>query len=84
MRNVAFRFALPRAIRDATHPAEASKATPGTHNQGIAADIAVSNGVERMNVVHWALKMNFGGIGVAKGFVHVDDRKTTPVMWTYS
>jgi hypothetical protein len=45
---------------------------------------AVSNGVERMNIVHWALKMNFGGIGVAKGFVHVDDRKTTPVMWTYS
>jgi hypothetical protein len=37
-----------------------------------------------MNIVHWALKMNFGGIGVAKGFVHVDDRKTTPVMWTYS
>ena len=79
-----FPFRITSGYRDATHPAEASKATPGTHNQGIAADIAVSNGVERMNLVHNALKMNFGGIGVAKGFVHVDDRKTTPVMWTYS
>jgi hypothetical protein len=37
-----------------------------------------------MNIVHQALKLDFGGIGVAKTFVHVDTRKTTPVMWTYS
>ena len=28
-------------------------------------------------------KVNFGGIGVAKTFVHVDIRTTGPVMWTY-
>jgi hypothetical protein len=37
-----------------------------------------------MNIVHEALKLGFGGIGVAKSFIHIDDRKTTPVMWTYS
>jgi len=37
-----------------------------------------------MNIVHEALKMNaFNGIGVGKNFVHLDTRKTTPVMWTY-
>ena len=80
---VGFPFVITSGYRDATHPAEARKETPGTHNQGIAADIKVSNGFERMNIVHEAIKMGFS-IGVARTFVHVDDRKTTPVMWTYS
>lgn len=80
-----FPFRITSGYRDATHPAEARKAEPGTgtHCQGLAADIAVSNGFERMNIVHEAIKMGFS-IGVARTFVHVDDRKTTPVMWTYS
>jgi uncharacterized protein YcbK (DUF882 family) len=83
---VGFPFRITSGYRDATHPAEARKAEPGTgyHCQGLAADIAVSNGFERMNIVHEALKLGFGGIGVARTFIHVDDRKTTPVMWTYS
>ena len=82
---VGFPFIITSGYRDATHPAEARKADPGTgtHCHGIAADIAVSNGFERMNIVHEAIKMGFS-IGVARTFVHVDDRKTTPVMWTYS
>ena len=81
---VGFPFRITSGYRDATHPAEARKKEPGTgtHCQGIAADIAVSNGFERMNLVHEAIKMGFS-IGVAKTFVHVDSRKTTPVMWTY-
>ena len=80
-----FPFRITSGWRDATHPAEARKAEPGTgyHCQGLAADIAVSNGFERMNIVHEALKMGFSGIGVGKNFVHLDTRKTTPVMWTY-
>ncbi len=80
-----FPFRITSGWRDATHPSEVRKAEPGTgtHCQGIAADIAVSNGFERMNIVHEAIKMGFS-IGVARTFVHVDDRKTTPVMWTYS
>ena len=83
--NCGFPFRITSGWRDATHPAEARKAEPGTgtHCQGLAADIAVSNGFERMNIVHEAIKMGFS-IGVARTFVHVDDRKTTPVMWTYS
>lgn len=79
-----FPFTITSGYRDESHPNEARKKIPGTHNQGIAADIAISNGTERINIVHQALKMGFGGIGVAKTFVHVDTRTTTPVMWTYS
>ena len=57
---------------------------PGTHTRGIAADIAVSDGFQRMNIVHEALKMGvFTGIGVHKDFIHLDMREGTPVMWTY-
>lgn len=82
---VGFPFIITSGYRDATHPSEVVKAAPGTgtHCQGIAADIAVSNGVERMNIVHEALKMGFS-IGVARTFIHVDARTTTPVLWTYA
>ena len=78
-----FPFRITSGYRDVTHPAEARKEKGGTHTQGIAADIAVSNGVDRMKIVKEALGMGFGGIGVARTFVHVDMRATTPVMWTY-
>ena len=80
-----FPFRITSGYRDASHPSEVVKAAPGTgtHCQGIAADIAVSNGVERMNIVHEALKMGFS-IGIARTFIHVDARTTTPVLWTYA
>ena len=79
-----FSFVITSGYRSKSHTAERSKEKGGTHTQGIAADIQVSNGFERMNIVHEALKMGFGGIGVAKTFVHVDMRSSTPVMWTYN
>jgi hypothetical protein len=36
-----------------------------------------------MAVVEHAVKLGFTGIGVAKSFVHVDIRETTPVLWCY-
>jgi hypothetical protein len=30
-----------------------------------------------------ALKMQFNGIGVNKGSLHLDDRDAHPVMWGY-
>jgi len=79
----AFPFRITSGYRDITHPSERHKEKGGTHTQGIAADIAVSNAIERMTIVKKALEMGFTGIGVASSFVHVDMRTTTPVMWTY-
>ena len=69
--------------RSRKHSIEKEKNTPGTHAQGIACDIKVNGGVERFRIVEEALKMGFNGIGIAKNFVHVDLRKTTPVLWCY-
>jgi CRISPR/Cas system type I-B associated protein Csh2 (Cas7 group RAMP superfamily) len=79
-----FPFYLSSGYRDPLgHPIEANKPKAGTHGQGIAADVRVNNGAERYKIVSEAMKMGFTGIGIAKTFVHVDDRKTTPVVWSY-
>ena len=78
-----FPFVITSGYRSERHPIEAEKAKPGTHTQGIAADIKVADGVQRLAIVANAIDLGFSGIGVAKHFVHVDIRGTTPVMWAY-
>jgi uncharacterized protein YcbK (DUF882 family) len=78
-----FPFTVTSGYRDPSHPNERSKSIGGTHTLGIASDIAVSGGVQRLRIVQEALRLGFTGIGVAKGFVHVDTRNTVPVLWCY-
>ena len=81
--NCDFPFVITSGYRSPNHSIEAKKEKVGTHAQGIAADIKVSGGAERMIIIREALKLGFTGIGVAKTFIHVDTRKTTPVIWIY-
>ena len=63
---------------------EKAKKIGGTHTRGIAADIYVNGGRQRMQIVRHACAMGFVGIGVAKAFVHVDMRDDfKPVLWCY-
>lgn len=78
-----FPFIIVSGYRSPNHSIEKKKAVPGTHSQGIAADILVRNGIERRKVVKEAIRLGFNGVGVAKTFVHVDTRKTDPVLWQY-
>lgn len=78
-----FPFRITSGYRSPSHSIEARKATPGTHAQGIACDIYVSGGSQRHTIIKEAMRLGFTGIGVAKTFIHVDIRKTTPVAWQY-
>ena len=78
-----FPFIITSGYRDKTHSIEARKAKVGTHAQGIASDIRINNGNEAYEIIKNAQSMGFNGIGVAKTFIHVDTRKTMPVIWTY-
>lgn len=78
-----FPFIVTSGYRDPSHPAEARKSKGGIHTQGMAADIAVSNGVQRALIVRYAIELGFNGIGVAKNFIHVDTREYPLVIWTY-
>lgn len=78
-----FPFVITSGYRSATHPQEVKKDKPGTHSQGIAADIKITNGSARYTIIERALELGFTGIGIADTFVHVDTRGTPPVIWTY-
>ena len=78
-----FPFIITSGYRSKTHSLEAKKKRPGMHSYGIAADIKVSGGSDRMLVVAKAIQHGFNGIGIAKTFVHVDKRQSASVMWVY-
>ena len=82
-----FPFVITSGYRSPKHPIESRKEKAGTHAQGIAADIKVTDGIQRFKIVEEAIKMGFSGVGVASSFVHVDirdlDGNESPVMWTY-
>ena len=78
-----FPFVITSGYRDPTHSIEAAKPKPGTHAQGIAADIQVVDSVQRHTLLTNAFLLGFSGIGVDKSFIHVDIRDTQPVTWVY-
>lgn len=79
-----FPFRITSGYRSRNHSVEVKKpGGGGQHTTGFASDIAVNGGHQRFIIVSNALKLGFSGVGVAKGFVHVDMRQTTPVIWTY-
>jgi len=79
-----FPFKITSGYRSPKHSIEAAKPNGGgQHTTGFAADIAISNGAQRFIIVSKALELGMSGVGIAKTFVHVDMRQTTPVIWTY-
>jgi uncharacterized protein YcbK (DUF882 family) len=80
-----FPFNITSGYRSPEHSVERSKTTKGgTHTLGIACDIYVTGGRQRMQIVKQAAAMGFNGIGVAKHFVHVDTRDGgKSVLWCY-
>jgi zinc D-Ala-D-Ala carboxypeptidase len=78
-----FPFVITSGYRSPDHPLEAVKEIPGTHAQGIAADIKITNSAQRYSIIKAALEHGFTGLGVAGDFIHVDTRGTVPVIWTY-
>ena len=82
---------ITSGFRDATHPIEAKKNTPGAHTTGQAADIAVSR-EDAFHLLSLALSKGFTGIGIQqKGsgrFIHLDTLKNSPerprpTIWSY-
>ena len=77
-----FPFIVTSGFRSESHSAEKRKSKGGTHTMGIAADIRVSGGAQRMAIVKHASALGMS-VGVAKTFVHVDTRKSEQMCWCY-
>jgi zinc D-Ala-D-Ala carboxypeptidase len=60
----------------------------GPHTTGRAVDIRVTHAKARYQLIALAIDCGFTGIGVGKGFVHLDDIRDNPdiprpAVWTY-
>ena len=77
-------FKITSGYRTEVHNAKVGGVSNSSHLRGYAADIAVSGGGERWVIIDSLIKAGFNRIGVAKGFIHVDnDPDKTPAIWTY-
>ena len=74
---------ITSGYRATTHPEELKKGSPGAHSHGRAVDIAMP--VYAFELVAIALKLGIIGIGISKGFIHLDvaTHATRPKLWGY-
>lgn len=78
-----FPLVINSGYRSPNHSIEAAKPTPGQHSSGRCADIRARNARDKYVILMFAMEMGFTGIGVAKDFVHIDERSGPGVCWTY-
>lgn len=52
------------------------------HMKGRAVDIACDNGTDKIHLLLFAVSAGMNGFGIAKNFIHMDDRETQTI-WTY-
>ena len=60
-------------------------ATDSQHVHGLASDIDLSgmSASDKYFFIALIFQMQFKGIGIAKNFIHIDQRKEKPATWTY-
>ena len=80
---------LTSAFRCYQHPVEAAKIrkgkSTGQHNKGTAVDIYVDNGASAFAIQKIAFGLGFTAVvyNAKLNFVHIDVRKSVPVVWNY-
>lgn len=78
-------MALTSAYRCENHPEEAKKARPGQHTNGVAFDVLLPWGADRMKLLQLAVKHGAKGFGFANSFIHIDFRDATvATSWGYN
>jgi len=79
-----FPFFINSAYRSPDHP-ESIKNPTSSHIKGLAVDIAVTDSRTRFAIIDALIHVGFNRIGIASGFIHVDDDKdkANGVIWTY-
>lgn len=82
-------LSINSGYRCSQHPEEVAKDGPGSHRAGKAADIKAKSGQHRFKILEAAFAVSMKGIGVANGYIHVDDGHPNPnvprpTQWKYS
>lgn len=80
-------FVISSAYRDSYWDLAKGRTGNGPHTKGMAVDISCPNSYFTRRVLEEALKRShiFKGIGIGKGFIHLDVmyREYAPLVWGY-
>ena len=79
---------ITSSYRDANHPIEAAKSSPGEHSYGAAVDIESMGGEKTFNLTKAAIQAGFTRIGISRksNFVHLGigyPGAPEKTIWTY-
>lgn len=77
-----FPFRLNSAYRSLAHEFELGRSGKSMHVEGRAVDISCTDPFKRASIVHHALLMGLR-VGISPVFIHVDDKKSEKIIWTY-
>jgi len=87
---IPFRISSGGGFRTEAYNTELCKRNPyavknSSHKLGLAADILVDSSRSRYLIIQALLRVGLNRMGIAKGFIHVDDdpQKTPDVCWHY-
>ena len=87
---IPFRISSGGGFRTEAYNTELCKRNPyavknSSHKLGLAADILVDSSRSRYLIIQALLRVGLNRMGIAKGFIHVDDdpKKTPDVCWHY-
>lgn len=80
-----FDLVVTSAFRSVEHEKEHGRDGTSSHCKGLAVDLAVSSGYERLMLLCAGLSAGFFRVGVGKNFIHfdMDKSKPNPTCWTY-
>lgn len=78
-------FSISSGYRTPEHNLKVGGVADSAHTKGKACDIAVGSGGDRYTILKAVMTAGFNRIGIAKGFIHVDNDTDKPahVIWTY-
>lgn len=84
-RNIAdIPFVITSGYRSDAHNKDVGGVANSSHLKGVAADISVKNGFERLTILSSLLQVGFRRIGIGEAFIHVDLDSDKPAsIWTY-
>jgi len=75
---------ITSGFRCAEHNRQVGGSPRSYHLKGQAADIVCESGVDRYQLLAAAIRLGFGGIGIDKNFIHVDNRaEVVKRIWAY-
>jgi len=78
-------FKITSGVRSKAHNEKVGGVSNSSHLRGYACDIACSSSSDKYTILNSLLEVGFNRIGIAKGFIHVDNDpdKSPFVIWTY-